>query len=92
MKNLELVESLQQKSFALILHVLKGGGRGYQVRVPGRAHEVGGERADLPDDAPDEKAVVTYRPPLRHLGHPQVKVHPVAKAENVNEKKLKSFE
>ena len=45
----------------------------------------------LPDDAPDEEAVVTDRPPLGHLGHPQVKVHPVAGTENINEKMKKSF-
>ena len=44
---------------------------------------------DLPDDAPDEEAVVADRPPLRHLGHPQVKVHPVARAENMNVKNKK---
>ena len=43
---------------------------------------------DLPDDAPDEEAVVADRPPLRHLGHPQVKVHPVARAENMNTHKF----
>ena len=33
---------------------------------------------DLPDDAPDEEAVVAHRSPLGHLGHAQVQVHPVA--------------
>ena len=32
--NLELVKSLQQKSFSLILHVLEGGGCRDRVRVP----------------------------------------------------------
>ena len=42
----------------------------------------------LPDDAPDEEPVVADRPSLGHLGHTQVKVHPVAGAENMNEKIL----
>ena len=39
---------------------------------------------DQPDDAPDEEAIVADRPPLCHLSHPQVEVHPVAGAENEN--------
>ena len=33
-KNLELVKSLQQKSFSFIFHILEGGGCRDQVRVP----------------------------------------------------------
>ena len=40
----------------------------------------------LPDDAPDEEPVVADRPSLGHLGHTQVKVHPVAGVENINER------
>ena len=82
-ENLELVKSLQQKSFSLILHVLKGGSRRDQVRMPDRRCLVGVgglDQLDLPDDAPDEEAVVADRPPLGHLRHPQVEVHPVAGA------------
>ena len=88
MENLELVKSLQQKSFSLVLHVLKGGGRCDQVRVPECRCLVGGlvdGGLDLPDDAPDEEAVVADRPPLRHLRHPQIEVHPVAAPENINQ-------
>ena len=41
---------------------------------------------DLPDDAPDEEAVVGDGSSLGHLRHPQVKVHPVAGVENINER------
>ena len=40
MVNLKLVKSLKKKSFSLVLHVLKGGGRGDQVRVPDKKHIV----------------------------------------------------
>ena len=40
MVNLKLVKSLKKKSFSLVLHVLKGGGRGDQVRVPDKEHIV----------------------------------------------------
>ena len=41
---------------------------------------------NLPDDAPDEEAVVGDGSPLGHLRHPQVKVHPVAGVENINKR------
>ena len=40
----------------------------------------------LPDDAPDEEPVVADRPPLGHLGHPQVEVHTVAGAGNMSQR------
>ena len=56
--------------------------------MPDRGLVVGDGGPDLPDDAPDEEPVVADRPSLGHLGHPQVKVHPVAGAENMNEQNL----
>ena len=61
--------------------------------MPGRGLVDGDGGPGLPDDAPDEEPVVADRPSLGHLGHTQVKVHPVAGAENMNEEinTMKSF-